>query len=100
MITEKYNEIERVLETYHNNFSQIATDFESVGRMITTLQSESNQQYALTQRVNRSRSSRPSEASSSSVHSSSPIRSSTNSSGILVTTIFFPTSSEDAKHLK
>src|SRR6266498_5561661 len=36
----KYNEVKQVLETYHNNFTQIATDFESISRIITSLQSE------------------------------------------------------------
>jgi len=36
----KYNEAKQVLETYHNNFTRIATDFESISRIITSLQSE------------------------------------------------------------
>ena len=36
----KYNEVKQVLETYHNNFTRIATDFESISRIITSLQSE------------------------------------------------------------
>ncbi|CAG8522965.1 11569_t:CDS:2 [Ambispora leptoticha] len=61
MINGKYNEIERVLlqsnatsvaETYQNNFSRINTDFELVGRMITTLQSEINQRHSLVQSAN------------------------------------------------
>ncbi len=33
----KYNEVKQVLETYYNNFTRIATDFESISRIITSL---------------------------------------------------------------
>ncbi|CAG8763772.1 95_t:CDS:1, partial [Acaulospora colombiana] len=49
---------------------QIAADFESVSRMITSLQSEINQRYSLVQSTNRRGSDQQSEASSSSARSS------------------------------
>ncbi|CAG8819623.1 16971_t:CDS:1, partial [Dentiscutata erythropus] len=79
-LTGEYNEIKRVLETYHNNFNQIATEFETIGRSIVSLQSENNQRYALTQSTNRRGSDQPSEALSSSAHSQSSTHSSPNSS--------------------
>ncbi|CAG8618108.1 8699_t:CDS:2 [Ambispora gerdemannii] len=71
-VTTRLGETERILENYHNNFGIIATEIEEINRSIATLQSEINQRHALIQSMNRRGSDQPSEASSSSVHSSSP----------------------------
>lgn len=34
-LTRRYNEVERILETYHDNFSRITAELESIGRTIT-----------------------------------------------------------------
>src|SRR2546421_9508794 len=54
----KYNEVKQVLETYHNNSTRIATDFESISRIITSLQSKINQRHSLVQNTNRRGSDR------------------------------------------
>ncbi|CAG8652684.1 12789_t:CDS:2 [Ambispora gerdemannii] len=41
--------IEQVLQTYHNNFGRVATEFESINGGISTLQNEINRYYAVVQ---------------------------------------------------
>ncbi|CAG8567389.1 9425_t:CDS:1 [Ambispora leptoticha] len=45
----KFGEIEQVLQTYHNNFGRVATEFESINGGISTLQNEINRYYAVVQ---------------------------------------------------
>ena len=45
--TARIDEIEQVLQNYHNNFGRVATEFESINAFIVTLQSEINQRNAM-----------------------------------------------------
>ncbi|CAG8444295.1 5139_t:CDS:2 [Ambispora leptoticha] len=64
--TARLDEIEQVLQTYHNNFGRVATEFESINKSITILQTEVNQRHCLVQSTNRRGSDQQSEVSSSS----------------------------------
>ena len=47
--TGRLDEIEQILQTYHNNFGRIATEFESINGGISTLKNEMNRYYAVVQ---------------------------------------------------
>ncbi|CAG8633303.1 6643_t:CDS:1 [Paraglomus occultum] len=64
--TARLDEIEQVLQNYHNNFGRVATEFESINRSITILQTEVNQRHFLVQSTNRRGSDQQIEALSSS----------------------------------
>ncbi|CAG8569676.1 5488_t:CDS:1, partial [Ambispora leptoticha] len=47
--TAKFDEIEQVLQTYHNNFGRVAAEFELINGSISMLQNEINRYYAVVQ---------------------------------------------------
>ncbi|CAG8609145.1 7005_t:CDS:1 [Ambispora leptoticha] len=49
--TARLDEIEQVLQNYHNNFGRVATEFESINGAISTLQNEIDRRYAIIQRI-------------------------------------------------
>ncbi|CAG8560595.1 7958_t:CDS:1 [Ambispora gerdemannii] len=81
--TVRLDEIEQVLQNHHNNFGRVATEFESINRSITILQTEVNQRYSLIQSTNRRGSDQQSEASSSSARSSNSSNSSQKLANII-----------------
>ena|SRR5438132_1241870 len=64
--TARLDEIEQVLQNYHNNFGRVATEFESINRSIATLQTEINKRYAMVLRTEEIESDQASNHSSAS----------------------------------
>jgi len=67
--TARLDEIEQVLQNYHNNFGRVATEFESINASIVTLQSEINQRYAMILRTEEIEFDQQSVMSQASNHS-------------------------------
>ena len=68
--TTRHDEIEQVLQTYHNNFGRVAAKFESIDASIVTLQSEINQHNAMVLRTEEIEFDQQSVMSQASNHSS------------------------------
>jgi len=67
--TVRLDEIEQVLQNYHNNFGRVATEFESINASIVTLQSEINQRNAMVLRTEEIEFDQQSVISQASNHS-------------------------------
>ncbi|CAG8653891.1 7330_t:CDS:2 [Ambispora leptoticha] len=67
--TVKLDEIEQVLQNYHNNFGRVATEFESINTSIVTLQSKINQCYTMILRTEEIEFDQQSVMSQASNHS-------------------------------
>ncbi|CAG8641996.1 8136_t:CDS:2 [Ambispora gerdemannii] len=67
--TVRLDEIEQVLQNYHNNFGRVVTEFESINASIVTLQGEINQHYAMILRTEEIEFDQQSVMSQASNHS-------------------------------